>query len=123
MFGALLRLNYYDGWETTGGLFGPARRTNQVLRLRRALLVDVEARLKFADTSLWRWAARTSSTNIRTRNRTTPWFLGVNYALTSPYGFNGGFYYLRLGAVSDQLSRDPRGPTSRPPAFITEGLH
>ena len=25
-------------------------------------------------------------------------FLGVDYALTSPYGFNGGFYYLRLSA-------------------------
>ena len=25
-------------------------------------------------------------------------FLGLNYALTSPYGFNGGFYYLRLSA-------------------------
>ena len=25
-------------------------------------------------------------------------FLGVEYALTSPYGFNGGFYYLRLSA-------------------------
>ncbi len=25
-------------------------------------------------------------------------FLGVKYALTSPYGFNGGFYYLRLRA-------------------------
>jgi iron complex outermembrane receptor protein len=25
-------------------------------------------------------------------------FLGVEYALTSPYGFNGGFYYVRLSA-------------------------
>ena len=25
-------------------------------------------------------------------------FLGMDYALTSPYGFNGGFYYLRLSA-------------------------
>ncbi len=25
-------------------------------------------------------------------------FLGVKDALTSPYGFNGGFYYLRLRA-------------------------
>jgi iron complex outermembrane receptor protein len=25
-------------------------------------------------------------------------FLGVEDALTSPYGFNGGFYYLRLAA-------------------------
>ena len=28
-------------------------------------------------------------------------FLGVQYSLTSPYGFNGGFYYLRFRADFD----------------------
>ena len=31
-------------------------------------------------------------------------FLGVEDALTSPYGFNGGFYYLRLTMASSGFS-------------------
>ena len=97
-FGALLRLNYYDGWSTTGGLFSPGDASDQY-SYGEAVLVDLETRFSFGD----RYTLTIGGENIfdefpDEEQDPTSQFLGVNYALTSPYGFNGGFYYLRLSA-------------------------
>lgn len=97
-FGALLRLNYYDSWTTTGGLFSPGDASDQY-SYGESILVDLEARFSFGE----RFMVAIGGENIfdefpDDEQDPTSRFLGVNHALTSPYGFNGGFYYLRLSA-------------------------
>jgi iron complex outermembrane receptor protein len=98
IFGGLVRFNYYDGWETTGGLFSPGDASDQY-SYDEAVLVDVEARFNLGE----RYVITLGGENIfdefpEEEQDPTLQFLGVRYALTSPYGFNGGFYYLRLSA-------------------------
>ncbi len=67
--------------------------------MEKTVLVDLEARFTFAE----RYTVAVGGENIfdefpDDEQDPTSQFLGVNYALTSPYGFNGGFYYLRLSA-------------------------
>src|SRR5512138_776986 len=98
IFGGLVRLNYYDGWETTGGLFSPGDASDQY-SYGEAVLVDVEARFNLGE----RYVITLGGENVfdevpEDEEDATLQFLGVRYALTSPYGFNGGFYYLRLSA-------------------------
>ncbi|HKE95784.1 MAG TPA: TonB-dependent receptor, partial [Povalibacter sp.] len=95
-FGGLLRLNYFDSWTTTAGLFSPGDASDQY-SYGSALLVDLEARFTFATN----YTVTLGGENIfdeypDKEQDPTSRFLGVNYALTSPFGFNGGFYYLRL---------------------------
>jgi len=98
MFGALLRLNYYDKWATTAGLFSPGDASDQY-EYGSAVLVDAEVNLTFNDM----FTVTLGGENIldeypEDEQDPTSRFLGVEDALTSPYGFNGGFYYLRLSA-------------------------
>lgn len=98
ILGGLVRFNYYDGWETTGGLFSPGDASDQY-SYGEAVLVDVEARFNLGE----RYVITLGGENIfdefpEEEQDATLQFLGVRYALTSPYGFNGGFYYLRLSA-------------------------
>jgi iron complex outermembrane recepter protein len=91
-------LNYYEGWETTGGLFSPGDASDRY-SYGEAVLVDVEARFALGE----RYTITLGGENIfdefpEGEQDATLQFLGVRYALTSPYGFNGGFYYLRLSA-------------------------
>jgi iron complex outermembrane receptor protein len=99
MFGLLVRGNYYDDWSSTGGLFSPGDASDQY-DYDGAFLVDVEASLTFAE----HYTLTIGGDNVfdETPEKEldpTLDFLGVEYALTSPYGFNGAFWYLR-GAVS-----------------------
>ena len=95
-FGALARLNYYGGWQTTGGLFGNGDASDAVSYGSNTLL-DLEARYKFFD----HWTLAVGGENVfntypdKEKNGTLQ-FLGNKYALTSPFGFNGAFYYLRV---------------------------
>jgi iron complex outermembrane receptor protein len=101
LLGGLLRLNYYDKWSTTSGLFDP---TGPGLPLvtydyGSTLLVDAEVSFTFNEM----FTLTVGGENIfdeypETEQDGTLDFLGVEYALTSPYGFNGGFYYVRLSA-------------------------
>ena len=98
MLGALLRFNYYDKWSTTAGLFSPGDASDQY-EYGSTVLVDAEVRLTFNEM----FAVTLGGENIfdeypDDEQDGTFRFLGVDYALTSPYGFNGGFYYLRLSA-------------------------
>jgi iron complex outermembrane recepter protein len=98
MFGGLLRLNYYDKWSTTAGLFN-ASSPPDTFDYGSALLVDAEVSFAFNEM----FTVTLGGENIFDEYPDdeldgTLDFLGVNYALTSPFGFNGGFYYLRLSA-------------------------
>ncbi len=98
IFGGLVRLNYFDGWETTGGLFSPGDASDRY-SYGDAVLVDLEARFTLGE----RYTITLGGENVldefpEEEQDATLQFLGVRYALTSPYGFNGGFYYLRLSA-------------------------
>jgi iron complex outermembrane recepter protein len=95
-FGGLVRLNYYDSWSTTAGLFSPGDASDQY-EYGDTVLVDVEARFTFAEN----YTVAIGGENVfdefpDEEQDPTSRFLGVHYGLTSPYGFNGGFYYLRL---------------------------
>jgi iron complex outermembrane receptor protein len=98
MFGALLRLNYYDDWQTTAGLFNEAVPPAK-FSYSSTVLVDAEVSMTFNEM----FTVTLGGENILDEypddeQDGTLRFLGVEDALTSPFGFNGGFYYLRLSA-------------------------
>ena len=98
LFSGLLRFNYYDSWATTGGLFSPGDASDQY-SYSSSVLVDLEARLTFNEI----FTVTIGAENIfdefpDAEQDPTSRFLGVEHALTSPYGFNGGFWYLRAAA-------------------------
>jgi iron complex outermembrane receptor protein len=97
-FDALVRFNYYDNWVTTGGLFSPGDASDQY-SYGDAILVDLELSMSFMEG----YRVTLGGENIfdevpDDEEDPTAQFLGVRYALTSPFGFNGGFWYLRLTA-------------------------
>ena len=96
MFDALLRLNYYDSWSTTGGLFNESDPPDK-FDYGSTLLVDAEVSWNINEM----FTVTLGGENLfdeypDDEQDGTLGFLGVEDALTSPYGFNGGFYYLRL---------------------------
>jgi iron complex outermembrane receptor protein len=98
IFGALLRLNYYDDWQTTAGLFNSSNPPDK-FSYSSTLLVDAEVSATFNEM----FTVTLGGENIfdeypDDEQDGTLRFLGVEDALTSPFGFNGGFYYLRLSA-------------------------
>lgn len=98
LFGGLLRLNYYGDWSATGGLFSPGDASDQH-DYSGELLVDLEARFTFAE----RYTFTVGGENVfdtfpEDDEDFVSQLLGVRYALTSPFGFNGAFYYARLTA-------------------------
>jgi iron complex outermembrane receptor protein len=97
-FDALVRFNYFDNWVTTGGLFSPGDASDQY-SYGDAILVDLELSMSFMEG----YRVTLGGENIfdevpDDEEDPTAQFLGVRYALTSPFGFNGGFWYLRLTA-------------------------
>ena len=63
------------------------------------MLVDLEASYKFADKyTVAIGAENVFDTYPDKEQDGTLQFLGVKDALTSPFGFNGGLWYLRLAA-------------------------
>lgn len=98
-FDAIARINHYGGWSTTVGLFGSNDPPNDVNYYSGKTLLDLEARYKFNDT----FSVAVGGNNVfdtypgKEQNPTLQ-FLGVKYALTSPFGFNGAFWYARVTA-------------------------
>jgi iron complex outermembrane receptor protein len=96
MFASYLRLNRYGGWATTGGLFSPGD-ASDVNRYSSKTLVDIEASFTFANN----YEISIGGDNIfdtlpdREQNPVLQ-FLGVEHAITSPFGFNGAFWYVRV---------------------------
>ncbi len=96
-FSSLVRANYYGSWKSTGGLFSPGD-ASDVSTYGAKTLVDVELGFTIAD----RFRLAIGGENVfdtRPDPEGDPvlQFLGVVDSLTSPFGFNGGQWYVRLG--------------------------
>ena len=98
MFSGYARFNFYGGWGDSGGQVA-APDASEVVEYSSELLVDLEATFRFTDN----FRASIGGENIFDTlpdddGHGTSEFLGVDKALTSPFGFNGGFWYARLVA-------------------------
>ncbi|TAN00897.1 MAG: hypothetical protein EPN40_03250 [Rhodanobacteraceae bacterium] len=97
--GVTARFNYYSAWRTTDGLFGSGNPPLDAYTYSARTLLDLEARYQFTDVV----SVAVGGTNVfnsfpdKEQNGILR-FLGVNYAVTSPFGFNGAFWYARLTA-------------------------
>ena len=99
LFSGLVRLNYYGDWSTTAGLFDPVADGFIAYDYDAEVLVDVEARFTFAENyTITLGAENLFDTLPGDEQDPTSVFLGVRHSLTSPFGFNGAFYYLRANA-------------------------
>jgi len=98
MFGGYVRINRYGDWETTGGIFsaGDASDANSH---DSEILVDVEATLTFAENyRITVGGENVFDTEPQLEANGVAQFLGARTALSSPFGNNGGFWYVRLAA-------------------------
>ncbi len=94
-WGGLLRFNYYGGWSTTGGIFSPGD-ASDVSNYGSEILIDLEARFNINDTFTVAVGGDNIFDNYPDKEQDgTFQFLGVVYAVTSPFGFNGAFWYVR----------------------------
>ena len=98
MFSTYVRLNRYSGWESTFGLFGPGD-ASDASSYGSEVLVDLEASFDLGEN--YRVSVGGENVfDVRPDDEADPTlqFLGVRQSLTSPFGFNGGFWYLRASA-------------------------
>jgi iron complex outermembrane receptor protein len=94
-WGGLLRFNYYGGWKTTGGIFSPGD-ASDVSSYGSEILIDLEARFAINDNFTIAVGGDNIFDNYPDKEQDgTFQFLGVVYAVTSPFGFNGAFWYVR----------------------------
>jgi len=98
MLSGLVRLNNYGGWGDSGGQVA-APDASEVVEYGSEVLVDIEATLRFGD----HFRVAVGGENIFDAvpdddGHFVSEILGVDKALTSPFGFNGGFWYVRLAA-------------------------
>lgn len=97
-FGGLLRFNYYGDWETTGGVFSPGD-ASDVSKYGGNVLVDVEVRYTLNEMFTFTLGADNIFDTLPDDEQNgTLAFLGVEDAVTSPFGANGGFWYARIAA-------------------------
>lgn len=97
-FSTMVRANYYDEWSSSDGLLGDP--VNFAQRdYDAAVLVDIEARYTFAD----HYTVAVGGENVfdeypdnEQGDVLQDW--GAKYAITSPFGFNGAFWYARVSA-------------------------
>ncbi|TAM22402.1 MAG: TonB-dependent receptor, partial [Rhodanobacter sp.] len=98
-FHAVARINHYDGWSTTAGVFGSNNPPADVAHYGGKTLLDLEASFRFNDTfTMAVGGNNVFNTYPDKEQNATLQFLGAKYALTSPFGFNGAFWYARLTA-------------------------
>jgi iron complex outermembrane receptor protein len=98
MFGGHARVNYYGSWDTTGGVFSPGDASDANSH-SSDFTVDVEATVTFADHyRVTVGAENVFDTEPGLEANGTAQVLGAHTALSSPFGNNGGFWYVRLAA-------------------------
>ncbi|MFK3846731.1 TonB-dependent receptor plug domain-containing protein [Stenotrophomonas sp. NPDC078853] len=98
VFHANLRFNYYSSWyedHLDSGVVS-AEDGGLPIHAGSALIVDAEVGWKFASGLYFSLGAQNLFDRVPSKN---PWagVAGAEYPVHSPYGFNGGFYYARLG--------------------------
>lgn len=97
-FSALVRFNRYGSWASTGGLFGPGD-ASDATSYGSAVLIDTELSWTFNEN----YTFALGGENIfdvypDDEGNGVLQFLGQQYAVTSPFGFNGAFWYGRVSA-------------------------
>ncbi len=97
MFSGYLRANRYGDWKSTGGLFSPGD-ASDASSYGEEILFDAEIKFSFGG----RYEIALGGENILDslpdkEQDGVLQFLGVVNSLTSPFGFNGGFWYVRAG--------------------------
>lgn len=98
IFHANLRLNYYGSWyedHLDSGVISAAD-GGLPIHAGSALIVDADIGWKFDSGLYFSVGAQNLFDRVPSRN---PWagVAGAEYPVHSPYGFNGGFYYARVG--------------------------
>ena len=88
-FSSMVRFSYYGEWVDASDFFGDSTFGPDVL-------IDVEGTYEFLD----HYSLTVGATNVADKypGETPPFYrnYGIIYTSTSPYGYNGGFYYMRL---------------------------
>jgi iron complex outermembrane receptor protein len=99
-FSGLVRVNYYGNWQTTPGLFGDGTASKEnTYHYNDAVLVDIEASYTFAEHYTFTVGGQNIFDEYPDKEGDgTLQFLGDVYAVTSPFGFNGAFWYARVAA-------------------------
>ncbi len=98
LFGGYVRLNRYGSWQSTGGLFSPGD-ASDASKYGAEILVDVEASFTFNENyKISIGGENVFDTEPDLEQDPVLQFLGVQGSLTSPFGFNGGFWYVRATA-------------------------
>lgn len=97
MFSGYLRLNGFSSWRSTGGLFSPGD-ASDISKYGAELITDAEVRFQVNDM----FSVAVGGENIfdvepDPEGDFVLGLLGVDRSLTSPFGVNGGFWYVRLG--------------------------
>lgn len=97
MFAGHVRGNRYGSWQSTGGLFSPGD-ASDVSSYGAEILVDAEVKLRFAANRYEIAVGGENVFDVEPDAELDPvlQFLGVSQSLTSPFGFNGAFWYARL---------------------------
>ncbi|MCH9690619.1 MAG: TonB-dependent receptor [Gammaproteobacteria bacterium] len=95
-FGGYLRLNRYGDWGSTCGQFCKEDEATPIARYGSEWLIDLEARLIIKENYTLAFGGE-NIFDVRPEDEqsSTLQGMGVKYALTSPFGFNGAFWYLR----------------------------
>ncbi|GAA6169692.1 TonB-dependent receptor plug domain-containing protein [Sessilibacter corallicola] len=93
-----VRFNRYDDWASTGGLFGPGDGSD-AFEYDGEILVDIESTFTFKD----KYSITIGGENIfdefpEDEANGVLQFVGQRFAVTSPFGFNGAFWYIRGSA-------------------------
>ena len=94
-----MRINRYGSWAATDGLFTGPDDVASASTFGSEILVDIEATLTFDD----RYRITVGGENVfdtdpDAEQNDVAKIFGVSKSLTSPFGFNGGFWYVRLAA-------------------------
>lgn len=98
-FSGYARANYYGEWSTTPGLFSELQDGSDPADYDEEVLIDVEVRYTFADNyTVALGGENIFDTRPGKEQDGTLSFLGVEHSVTSPFGFNGAFWYARLSA-------------------------
>lgn len=98
LFGGYVRMNYFGSWGDSGGQLA-AGDASEAVSYGSALVVDVEG--SFAINDMFRLSLGAENVFDELPDDDGHFvaeLLGVDKALTSPFGVNGAFWYVRLNA-------------------------
>ncbi|MCF6263914.1 MAG: TonB-dependent receptor [Xanthomonadales bacterium] len=94
-WGGYLRFNSYGEWSTTGGIFSPGD-ASDASNYGSEILVDLEVRFEVSESISFAIGGDNIFNTFPGDEQDGVFqFLGVVSSVTSPFGFNGAFWYVR----------------------------